>query len=381
MKKPVLCIGYLSSIDPNDKKLWSGTHYSIYNQLKKLGNVIVLGPFEPKWQLFLCKVFNQIILGLFNSRFDYRHSFFISKAYARFFNRKIERLSLDVIVAPAASSEIAFIRTSVPVIYITDGTFASCLNYHESLSNLIRCNVHEGNEIEKRALQKCSKVVVPSYWAFNSVIKDYGTSENKVVILPFGANLEKLPTNIDLSDKIKNQCKLLFVGVYWKNKGGDVAFKTLKLLKERGINVSLTVLGCVPPDDVRDAQLSWIPFIDKNSAEGQERISQIFAEHHFLILPTRFDCSPIVINEASAFGVPSIVRNTGGVEGHLIDGKNGYLIDADDTGEGYSKKIAELIASPNSYLELCNSTRQLYIQRLNWTKWKSTFSELLVTLP
>lgn len=364
-----LKIGYLSSENPADKKVWSGTHYSILKSLERIGKVTVLGPFEPKVQLFIGKAINQLSLKLLKKRFDYRHSYLISKMYGKYFSSKIKSLDLDLIVAPAASCELAFVDTVVPVCYITDGTFDGCLNYHTALTNLLEFNINEGHSIEKRALEKSKYVVVSSEWAARSAQLDYQIPLNKIHVLPFGANFEKLPSGnvIDLS--VPPEFKILFVGVYWLNKGGDIAFNAFKMLADEGYTVSMTVLGCIPPENISHPKLTVIPFIDKNEKQGQTRLAEIYAKHHVLILPTRFDCTPIVINEASAFGIPCLVANSGGVAGHLKDGRNGYLIDYKNQGDAYAKKIEAFIQFPLKYIALRKETRKLFEEELNWEHW------------
>jgi glycosyltransferase involved in cell wall biosynthesis len=377
---PPLKIGYLSAEDPKNKKVWSGTHYSIYKALGTIGKVEILGPYEPALALTAGKFINQVLLRVFKKRFDYRHSVLLSKAYANYFSKKLQEQKFDLLVAPAASAEIAFLQTRVPVIYVSDGTFKSCLNYHKSLSNLTTKSVEQGNLIEQKAIEKSKLVIVSSEWAAKSVKEDYHAPAEKIKVIPFGANFETLPSEQELVFDIPKEWKLLFVGVYWESKGGDIVFNAFNLLRERGYNVSLTILGCIPPPEVRDEKITVIPFIDKNNKEGQLQMARIFKEHHLLILPTRFDCTPIVINEASAFGIPSIVSNTGGVKGHLTEGVNGYLVDYSDKGEKYASKIEQLITDPLQFIELRQRTRKEYVDRLNWQHWTKLVSEAIKTI-
>ena len=377
MLKTSLKIGYLSAENPTNKRVWSGTHYSIYKSLSALGEVTILGPHEPTLRLWIAKFINQFFLKVFNKRYSYRNSVFISKGYAKYFNKKLKGQNFDYLVAPAASTEIAFLETNIPIIYISDGTFASCLNYHDSFKNLRQQSIIEGNLIEKRAIEKSKYVVVSSQWAQKSVITDYKANENQVKIIPFGANFDLLPAKTEIDLIAPTEWKILFVGVYWENKGGEIAFNAFKQLFDKGYAVTLTVLGCIPPNEFKHPKMKVIPFIDKNDAKGQKELNAIYKQHHFLILPTRFDCTPIVINEASAFGMPSIIANTGGVAGHLKENKNGYLVAYNDNGKDYAAKIENLINHPQEYLNLRQETRKLYDELLNWNKWILEITRLL----
>jgi len=347
--------------------------------LRELGEVAVCGPYEPKLQLLFGAIVNQVLQKTTGKRFDYRHSYMVAKAYGRYFQKKIETLRPDIIVAPAASAEMAFVKTTIPVIYITDGTFGGCLNYHKVLTNLAEFNIRQGNDIENRVIQNSRFVVVSSNWAAESVIHQYHKNADDVKCFPYGANFDLLPevTPIALT---MTPFKLLFVGVYWESKGGAIAYNAFKQLKDRGWQVTLTIMGCEPPDECKTDGVSVIPFLDKNSVQGQDTMKSIYSSHHLLLLPTRFDCTPIVINEASAFGIPSLVANSGGVAGHLKNGINGYLVPYEDQGIGYATIVESLLKQPEKYSELSRCSRQLYLEELNWNKWKINFKSLLTSL-
>lgn len=368
---------YLSAEDPKNKKVWSGTHYSIYRALQSIGDVTILGPYEPTWRVFISKILNQIALRCFNKRISYRHSKLVSKGYANYFNSKLKNQSFDYIIAPAASCEIAFVETSIPIIYITDGTFAGCLGYHKSLTNLTKKSVIEGNLIEQLAITKSRTIIVSSQWAANSVKNDYKKSEKAIQIIPYGANFEETPRAEELNFVAPKVWKLFFVGVYWETKGGDIAYNAFRTLLDKGYDVELTVLGCTPPEELHHPKMTVIPFIDKNSVDGQQQMKAIYKQQHFLILPTRFDCTPIVINEASAFGIPCLVANSGGVAGHLKNNENGFLLPYEDKGNGYAIKMEELINNPDSYINLRKQTRQLYEDQLNWQHWTNEFKKAI----
>jgi len=372
-----LRFAYLSADNPENKKVWSGTLYSIYRSVRQLGEIEILGPYNPFLRISILKALNQISLLITSKRISYRHSTFISRGYAAYFNSKLNGKKFDFILAPSASCEIAFLNTDIPIIYIADGTFAGCLGYHKSLTHLRKRSIEQGNLIEKKAIENSKFVIVSSEWAKESVIKDYGCDQAKIHILPFGANLETIPTQLNIEFDIPQVWKLLFAAVYWEDKGGERAFNCMKELLDKGHKVELTVLGCIPPTEFTHPNLKVIPFIDKNALDGQQKMAELFSQHHFLLLPTRFDCTPIVINEASAFGIPSLVARTGGVEGHLKEGINGFTVSYSDEGSEYANKIDHLIHHPEEYLKLRQSTRTLYSEQLNWEKWTEQFKKII----
>ena len=77
----------------------------------------------------------------------------------------------------------------------------------------------------------------------------------------------------------------------------------------------------------------------------------------------------VVLCEASAHGLPSLARNTGGVAGAVVDGENGFLLPPDATGKQYAEKILDLVQDHGAYDKLVLSSRMAYEEKLNWDAW------------
>jgi len=189
-------------------------------------------------------------------------------------------------------------------------------------------------------------------------------------VLSFGANLTKEPSYEDVvRPRDLSICRLLFLGVDWERKGGKIALETLQLLTDAGIKAELTVCGCVPPTGVSHPKVTVIPFLSKRDPVQMERLVSLLRASTFLILPTRADAAPIVFCEASAFGLPSIARDTGGVGGVVEDGINGYKVAPQEGAEAYAKLILDVYGDRDRYRRLCITARQAYERRLNWDAW------------
>ncbi len=369
-------IAYITETSPDDKHAWSGTAHYAYEALKNYGHTVhALGPKRPGFIGFVCKVLNQFSLVVLNKRFDYRHSTIYSKAFGRLFNAELKKTAHDIVVVCGGTEYGAYLDTSKPVFYILDRTIEGALNYHSILSNLLQFSKRQSIATDKRAMLLSTKVFFSSEWAAQHAREFYNLPDSKSKVLPFGANLDKVPDRqTALKPKDTSVWKLLLIGTSWKNKGADIAINALMHLLENNINAHLTVVGCMPPEELKHERLTIIPFVDKNSETGIKELWQLFLGHHFFILPTRFDCTPIVFCEASSFGMPIISSDTGGVRGHVKEGKNGFLIPYEDKGKLYAEKIMDIIHS-NTYSNLCATTRQCYEEQLNWESWAKHFTE------
>jgi len=374
-----LTIAYISEASPQDRHAWSGTVHYTYQALCSAGfNVITLGPAKPQFVRYVLASLNQASLLLFKKRLDYRHSILYSKAFGKLFTSRLKKIAYDLVVVCGNTECGAYLETNKPVYYVLDRTIAGALNYHKILSDLWTFSKNQSVFTDQKAMREAEKVIFSSDWAAAHARDLYGIPATNIAVFAFGANLDSVPSrDLVLSPRSNSVWRLLFIGSDWKNKGADIALNAFKILREQNIQVTLTIVGCTAPDDAVDQEITVIPFIDKNSERGLKKMTELFLSHHVFILPTRFDCTPIVFCEASAFGVPVISADTGGVRGHVHESENGFLIPYSDNGALYAKKIKALIDDPTGYENLRKRSRDLYESDLNWRTWGEKFRTLV----
>jgi len=372
-----LKIVYITSLDARDKRSWSGTYYFIAKALQKhVGDVDFISPVQPFFALLIGKFITGVSQKIFHKRYNYRHSYLLAKAYVAIVHKRLKKNKYDLIVIAGGSTFIPYLKTSIPIAYISDSTVKNTLEYYPALSNLWKFSEKETISIEQKALSKSSLLIYSSGWASNSAIHDFHISREKVFTIPFGANIEQAPNKEKIAGrKISDTCRLLFLGVDWNRKGGNIAFDAFVQLNDMGIDAELTVCGCIPPKKFTHPKLTVIPFLDKNNAEQKEKLDDLFFYTDFLILPTRKECFGIVFCEASAFGVPSITTDTGGVSSAVTEGKNGFLLPVYATGREYAQVIAETFKNKEKYHSLSRQSRELYDLSLNWDAWGESFKE------
>jgi glycosyltransferase involved in cell wall biosynthesis len=227
--------------------------------------------------------------------------------------------------------------------------------------------VWEGNRIEKKALDNASACIFTSDWAANSALNHYKIPEHKIHLIPWGPNLESIPLREEvLAPRQTDTCNLLFLGVEWQRKGGEIAFNAFKHLKNRGYNVKLTICGCIPPEQFQDNDMTVIPFINKNKPESKQQFHQLMLSHHFLVLPTRAECYGVVFVEASAYGMPSVTTDTGGIASVVHNGVNGKRLPLTAGAEDYANFIEQVFYTEGKYQAMNLSTRDFFEQELHW---------------
>jgi glycosyltransferase involved in cell wall biosynthesis len=85
----------------------------------------------------------------------------------------------------------------------------------------------------------------------------------------------------------------------------------------------------------------------------------------------------MVFCEASAYGLPSITTNTGGVCGAVKDGENGFMLPLSARGQDYAEVIAKVYSDDRLYYGLVRSSRAAFEDRLNWDAWGMSVKNLL----
>ncbi|MBM3415897.1 MAG: glycosyltransferase family 4 protein [Bacteroidetes bacterium] len=369
-------IGFAARYNPEDKKTWSGISYYTLQQLKKYGEVEIFQYKLPKLLQEWLTTQKSI-----NRRWFQKHtSVEFLTSYANYFSKKLTRelkkRPVDVLFVSASSQMIAYVETDIPVIYMTDATFQQLQGYYPGFSNLARYNVRKGIELDKKAFQKASHCMLASDWNKISAVNDYGINSGKISVAPCGANLDRIPNAEEINFKRNGICNLLFLGVDWERKGGDIALETYRKLKQDGINAHLHIIGCVPPYEIKDSGITVIPYLDKNKDEDFRQLHQIFLQTDCLLLPTRAECAGIVFSEASAYGIPSITTDTGGVSTYVKDGINGFALPHSAAAGSYAEKIGQLFFDQHAFRNLKQSARKYYEEKLNWDHWGYQFQKI-----
>jgi glycosyltransferase involved in cell wall biosynthesis len=374
-----LKIAFLNTLILQDKRTsWKITNEYIAQALQKhCGDITYIDPIQLR-SLLLGKIINKSTQLLLKRSFMYYHSFLIARSYGKSMTPKLAGSDFDVIFAPSCATEIAYLETDIPIVLIEDANFALLHDYYSQYTHLLKRSFYEVDTLEGLALRRASLALYPSEWAAHATYEHYAVDAQKVHTVPFGANIDHLPS-IEVVQKRKksDRCKLFFIGVDWERKGGAIAFETLLKLEELGISAELTVCGCIPPHGFSHECMTVIPFLSRKDEDQRRQLESLFETSDFLLLPTRSETYGMVFCEASSFGLPSITTNTGGVAGAVTDGENGYMLPLSARGAEYAELIAEIYRDDQRYAELVQSSRAAFENRLNWDAWGISVTKLV----
>jgi len=381
-------VAYVTTYNAKDIRKWSGVGYYIARSLENQSLLLeYIGSLKEKYSLPLKA--KQYLTDALSEKLPIKRYLrerepLIVKNYAYQVSKKISEIKPDLVFSPG-TIPIAYLECKQPIVIWTDCTFSGMIDFYPEFTNLTQKTIRDGNALESSALKRCKLIIYSSEWAAKTAVDSYQIETSKIRIVPLGANIE-CNRNIDdireiIDSRDSKKCNLLFLGVSWYRKGGDIAFEVVKELNRIGLDAQLTVVGCLP--EVNEPLPNFVKpigFISKTTKEGQEKINKFLAESHFLILPTIADCNPVVFCEANSFGVPCLSTNVGGIPTVIKDDVNGKTFPKDAIISEYCTYMSNLFSNYSQYKNLALSSFNEYQSRLNWTVAGKTVKKLLMEL-
>lgn len=365
---------------------WSGTGYYIAQSLEKQAfSLEYIGPLnDPLILQSIRKIKSRFYKLIHTKNYQKDADPATLKNYASQIANKLNHTQSDIVFS-ATVNPVAYLECNQPIVFWADGTFANVQNFYPLYSNFPEEVIRDWHRMEKLALEKCKLAIYSSDWAAQSAIRDYGADPSKVKVVPFGSNTESPFTFESIKNVINSRptdcCKLLFLGVDWVRKGGDVAYQVAKQLNQAGLKTELTIVGCEPlVDETLPEFVKTLGFISKSTEAGKARIQKLLIESHFLILPTVADCTPIVFCEANSLGVPCLSTTVGGVPTIIKPNVNGNLFDLNANTSEYCDYIYRLFTNYADYKNLALSAFNEYQSRLNWDIAGQTVKRLLTDI-
>lgn len=370
MSKLSVSIAYLSLNNPRDKKQWSGINYYIIDTLEKRG-IDVITLYLPKWLTFLAKV-SAKISGYKNFMFSPFYAYISGKYFS--YRLSKEQKVIDFVFAGSSVFETIHLKTDSNVVIISDASLHAVIDYYEAYNKISPKEKDLALNNELVAIEKCYAYVCSSEWGVDPIRRIKPDLSDKIFSIPFGANIEEEPTDLEVHQAISERIQLddihlFFLGVDWQRKGGDIVLDTFQKLKREGLMVSLTICGCIPPVQINDPNIVVIPFLNKSETSDRQKLYSLFKKATLFFLPTQKECYGIVFAEASAFGLPVISHDTGGVSTVVRNGENGYILSHSSESDAYAEKIKDIVSDKAEYRRLCVSSRELYLNELNWKQW------------
>jgi len=184
-------------------------------------------------------------------------------------------------------------------------------------------------------------------------VRSLGIGEDRIAVVKPAPSL-LLPQQVAEGDAdsfrdrhgLGGRFMLLFVGRLVRRKGADIIIRVLPVLKDRGIDAGLVVVGDGPERPALEALAEELGVSDRVSfpgpLQGRDLAAAYAAADVFVMTPQSrgpdVEGFGIVYLEANLFGKPVIGSRSGGVPDAVRDGETGLLVEA-----GRPEDLAEAV--------------------------------------
>lgn len=130
--------------------------------------------------------------------------------------------------------------------------------------------------------------------------------------------------------------RVLYVGLLTPRKGVLDLLEASRLLRQRGIDHELCLLGGTP-DEGPEAEAQVRSGVDENTrllgTRPPEAMPAELAGADVFCLPSWWEAMPLSVLEAMAAGLPVVATDVGDVRREVDDGVTGYVVPARDPGK------------------------------------------------
>lgn len=260
------------------------------------------------------------------------------------FNLKLDGYIKPPVVLSDSSSNILFLRD-----YLGWGQFRINISYH-----LKKILVEILGIYDQELNLKEAPLIVWSKFA-KKVHTELDQNPKKITVIPPGLPLPKI--RLRITDH-GSRLNILFIGIWFKRKGGDVLLKAYKKLKQSNSNIKLTIVGQVPKSMSLPAEIKQFDFLPR-----EKLVRKIYPKADVLVLvPPKAEGYGLVVLEAASQGIPSIVTSVYALLELVKNDITGYVIKPGNVN-ALIKVFEKLIKNPKKRKKMGEISRKLFKEK------------------
>ena len=287
-----------------------------------------------------------------NSWFNRSYQTFITQHTAQEFDLVLGQSSAAVGII-ARRTEL----NNLPIVSISHGTtlgeLKTQLNNVKSLKDylhILKSSQYVLRQFfgrQRDFVLKSSHIIAVSTAVKNNLINETYIPEDRVTVVNNGIN--PLPFSSVKDGRKFTGKTVLYVGQITRDKGVDILVNMFS--SDSYKNSRLVVIGDGPIRLSLEKRVGDIGLTDRIKFLGKIKYDQIVTQYlnednTIFAFPTnREEGLPMVLVEALFSGLPVVAFNCGGVSDIVVDGHNGFLLDAKDY-TSYDQKMQSLLNNP-----------------------------------
>ncbi len=216
-------------------------------------------------------------------------------------------------------------------------------------------------------LRGACRVVAVSNALRESAIQRFPFLRNKLTVVHNGVDITKIKSVIAKrsSDPTAFHQKPYFVtaGGLLPVKGYDIAIRAWRLLRDRGIDVDLLMLGDGVLSHQHEALINELGLkghVHLLGTQSAHVVWQLMSRSTGVVVPSRQEGLPFVVIEAGVAGVPVIASSVGGIPEVIRNGIDGILVPSENS-EALSTAVIQIVTNPDFASNLAESLHERVI--------------------
>lgn len=183
---------------------------------------------------------------------------------------------------------------------------------------------------EKMVYENATLIFAMSNWLKQSLVEDFGISEQKILTVYAGTNLPA-----DDFNKIHDGKTILFVGRNFERKGGKILLEAFRLVRKEVRKARLLIVG--PESHFTEEGIEFLgPVKDKL------RLAKLFRDASVFVLPSFYEPFGIVFAEAFAHKTPCVGTNICAMPEIIENGKGGFVVPPGEP-QTLARRMTELL--------------------------------------
>lgn len=350
--KPTLL--FLCNWQKDKPSTWSGTPYSLLQQLKRHFDIIDVNVSLNILEKIWCKVFSYKI----ENKKLIKTGWVLNEKINRLFEKKakkaLKKYKTDFVLEIgdfyAEPQRRIYTYQDFNVLYLKE--------IYETDPKLFSLTGYSGThkDIEKREIRakkfyhNATGIFFMGNWILDYTKKFY---PNKCFYVGAGANVFPSKPKLHINKNI------LFIGRDFIRKGGDLVVEAFRILYQQDHQVRLLIAG---PSSLEQKYLpEGVTYLgDMKPRELEE----VYSKCSLFVMPSRFEAFGLVFVEALLHGLPVIASDRYEMKHIIRDGETGYLLKNEDAEE-LAAKMREALENKAMHQRVMDAYEEL-VKNFTW---------------
>lgn len=199
---------------------------------------------------------------------------------------------------------------------------------------------------------------------------------DRIKIIPNGISINENSFKLKETKKIK----ICFVGRWSKEKRPELFLKIANRQKQQDSKFEFYFIGTDNENNQRKIKENNV--INIGEIKSSKDLERLYKDFHLILITSYREGFPLVLMEAMRLGVVPICTNVGGINEHIINGENGFLIKNNLNEETIIKDFLEVINSVELNTNYCKLSLKAYNyakENFNFQKFENSYrNEVLI---